>query len=88
MIADDSTFYTSSPDITVESNIESDLDWIHNWCQSNQLYTLEKRKQCNKQLVKRVHLPRQSLDVSFAGSEIECVPSHKPLGVTTVLTTI
>ena len=85
MFADDSTFYTSSSDIcTIESNFESDLNHIHNWCQSNQmsLHIGKTKTMLLTTRQKRAHLPRQTLNVNFANTEIECVSSHKLLGVT------
>ena len=85
MFADDSTFCTSAPDLTtIENNLDSDLSNISQWC-SNNLMSLHLGKTksmliTNRQ--KRSHLNNRSLNVNFLGTDIECVSSHKLLGVT------
>jgi len=84
MFADDSTFCTSSSDIhVIEKNLESDLSNISKWCAQNQM-SLHLGKTKSMLLTtrqKRAHLPNGTLSVNFSGTNVECVSSHKVLGV-------
>ena len=85
MFADDSTFCSSSTDINeIERNLESDLSNISNWCSSNQmsLHLGKTKSMLVTTHQKRSKMVRKSLSINHSGNNIDCVPSHKLLGVT------
>jgi hypothetical protein len=85
MFADDSTFYTSASTVdAIESNLVSDLSEISNWCKTNQM-SLHLGKTKTMLLTtrqKRAHLEQTKLNITFLDKDIECVSTHKLLGVT------
>ena len=85
MFADDSTFYTSATTVdAIESNLESNLSEISNWCKANQM-SLHLGKTKTMLLTtrqKRSHLHQNKLNITFLDNIIECVSTHKLLGVT------
>ena len=84
MFADDTSATDSDPDIfSLENRLQGHLITLQNWCESNRMAinATKTKVMLISTRQKIAASPKRSLDLHFNNMPIECVSSHKLLGV-------